>query len=141
MAIINANIATMDPARPKAAALIIKDGRIAAVGSNDEISKMIEGKTEALDLDGKFLMPGFIEGHAHFLKLGEMRMNLDLTKAKSWDEIVEQVRVAAATLRRASGSLDVAGINPNGMLHQAQTSKAIQRTSHCLRRRRTIQFC
>ena len=96
MAIINANIATMDPARPKAAALIIKDGRIAAVGSNDEISKMIEGKTEALDLDGKFLMPGFIEGHAHFLKLGEMRMNLDLTKAKSWDEIVEQVRVAAA---------------------------------------------
>jgi predicted amidohydrolase YtcJ len=96
MAVINANIATMDRSKPKAECLIVKDGRIAAVGSKDEITKLIESDMEVLDLDGKFLMPGFIEGHGHFLMLGEMRMNLDLTKANSWDEIIEQVRVAAA---------------------------------------------
>lgn len=97
MAIINANIATMDRDNPKAEALIVKDGRIAAVGSNDDISKQTTSAMKVLDLDGQFLMPGFIEGHGHFLMLGEMRMNLDLTKADSWDEIVEQVRAAAAT--------------------------------------------
>ena len=96
MAVINANIATMDRKNPKAECLVVKNGRITAVGSKDEISKLIEADMQVLDLDGKFLMPGFIEGHGHFLMLGEMRMNLDLTKASSWNEIVEQVRVAAA---------------------------------------------
>lgn len=96
LAIINANIATMNRDSPKAEALIVKDGRITAVGNNKEISTLIPADVTPIDLGGKFLMPGFIEGHAHFLKLGEMRMNLDLTTAKSWDEIVEQVRVAAA---------------------------------------------
>ncbi len=96
MAIINANIATMNRDSPKAEALIVKDGRIVAVGSKDEVSKLIEADMQVLDLEGKFLMPGFIEGHGHFLMLGEMRMNLDLTKANSWEEIVEQVRVTAA---------------------------------------------
>ena len=96
MAIINANIATMDKANPKAQAMIVKGGRIVAVGSTEELSKQVEAGMKVMDLDGKFVMPGFIEGHGHFLMLGEMRMNLDLTKAQSWDEIVEQVRVAAA---------------------------------------------
>ena len=96
LAIINTNIATMNRDNPKAEALIVKDGRIAAVGSNKEIAAQLPADVTPIDLGGKFLMPGFIEGHAHFLKLGEMRMNLDLTTAKSWDEIVEQVRVAAA---------------------------------------------
>ena len=97
MAIVNANIATMNRDNPKAEALIVKDGRITAVGTTEEITAKLGADAKPLDLDGKFLMPGFIEGHAHFLMLGEMRMNLDLTKAKSWDEIVEQVRLAAAT--------------------------------------------
>ena len=96
LAIINANIATMDRDNPKAEALIVKDGRIAAVGSSEAVRKQITADLKVIDLDGQFLMPGFIEGHAHFLKLGEMRMNLDLTDASSWEDIVEQVRAAAA---------------------------------------------
>ena len=97
MAIINANIATMNRDNPKAEALIVKDGRITAVGTTEEIKAKLSADAKPIDLDGKFLMPGFIEGHGHFLMLGEMRMNLDLTKANSWDDIVEQVRAAAAT--------------------------------------------
>jgi predicted amidohydrolase YtcJ len=96
MAIINANIATMEKDNPKAQAMIVKGGRIVAVGSTEELSKKVEASMKVLDLGGKFVMPGFIEGHAHFLMLGEMRMNLDLTKAQSWEEIVEQVRAAAS---------------------------------------------
>ena len=96
MAILNANIATMDRDNPKAEAMLIKDGRITAVGSTKEMRNNIDATMEVLNLDGKFLMPGFIEGHGHFLMLGEMRMNLDLTGASSWDDIVEQVRATAA---------------------------------------------
>ncbi len=95
VAFVNANVATMNRHQPKAEAVLVKNGRIKAVGTSKEILKLVISE-EVVDLDGKFLMPGFIEGHGHFLMLGEMRMNLDLTKAKSWDEIVEQVRLAAA---------------------------------------------
>ena len=95
-AVVNANIATMNRDQPKAEAIIVKGDRIEAVGSTADIKSRIDQNTKLIDMDGKFLMPGFIEGHGHFLMLGEMRMNLDLTKAASWDEIIEQVRIAAA---------------------------------------------
>lgn len=94
---VNGNIATMDADQPKAEAVAVRDDRIAAVGSNEEIRQLASDETKIVDLDGKFLMPGFIEGHGHFLRLGESRMMLDLTKAKSWDEVVEQVRAATLT--------------------------------------------
>lgn len=95
-AIVNANIATMNRETPKAAAVLVKGEKIEAVGSTEEIKALISDDVKVIDLGGKFLMPGFIEGHAHFLMVGEMKMNLDLTKATSWEEIVEQVRVAAS---------------------------------------------
>ena len=60
MAIVNANIATMDRDNPKAEAMLVKDGRITAVGSTEEIRKNVDARMIVLDLDGKFLMPGFI---------------------------------------------------------------------------------
>jgi predicted amidohydrolase YtcJ len=93
----NGNVATMDSAQPKAQAVAVTGDRIVAVGSDEAIQELASDATQQIDLDGKFLMPGFIEGHAHFLRLGESRMMLDLTKAKSWDEIVEQVRIATLT--------------------------------------------
>lgn len=93
--LINGNVVTMDLARPTAQAIAIKSGRILAVGSNDAIKNYMGESTQVLDLDGKFTMPGFIEGHAHFVGLGESMMMLDLTKAKTWDDIVEQVEEAA----------------------------------------------
>lgn len=87
---------TVDPARPDAEAVAIKDGRILAVGSDDEISAHIGANTEVIDLAGRVAMPGFIEGHGHFLGLGESLMILDLMPTRSFDEIVEMVAAAAA---------------------------------------------
>jgi hypothetical protein len=52
-----------------------------------------------MDLEGKFVMPGFIEGHGHFSGLGNSLMNLNFLKSKSWDEIVKAVEEKAKTAK------------------------------------------
>ena len=49
-----------------------------------------------IDLAGRFAMPAFIESHAHFMGVGEAKLNLELMKAQNWDEIVAMVAAAAA---------------------------------------------
>ena len=48
----------------------IKDGRILAVGGAGEIAELAGPDTDVIDLDGRVVIPGFIEGHGHFLGLG-----------------------------------------------------------------------
>lgn len=95
--LMGGTIYTVDAARPRAAAIAISKDRILAVGSNESMKPYIGNETKIIDLDGKFAMPGFIEGHAHFVGLGESMMMLNLQKAKNWDEIVAQVAAAAKT--------------------------------------------
>ena len=89
-------LATLEAAQPSAQAIAVKDGRIVAVGSDADIQPYIGKATQVIDLKGAFAMPGFIEGHGHFLELGDSLMQLDLTKAKDWDEIVALVKTAVA---------------------------------------------
>lgn len=96
--LFNGSIATANPEQPEAEALAISGDRIVAVGSWDEVAKFQGPNTQMLDLEGKFLMPGFIEGHGHFSGLGMSLLNLNFLKAESWDEIVAAVAEAAATL-------------------------------------------
>ncbi|MEJ2627168.1 MAG: amidohydrolase, partial [bacterium] len=79
---------------PEAEALAVKGVRILAVGSDEEISKYINTKTKVIDLMGKLAIPGFIDGHGHFISLGKTKMELDLRKADNWDEIVTLVEKA-----------------------------------------------
>ncbi len=89
-------VISVDDEIGQAEAVAIRDGRILAVGSAAEIELMIGNDTEVIDLAGRTLIPGFIEGHGHFLGLGNARMILDLRPATSFDEIVEQVAEAVA---------------------------------------------
>lgn len=95
LALVRGKIATMDPARPYAEALAVVGDRILAVGSDDEIRRHIAASTVVIDLGGRLAIPGFIEGHGHFLSLGRAKMILDLTAARSWDQIVTMVAEAA----------------------------------------------
>jgi predicted amidohydrolase YtcJ len=91
----NGRIATVDAARPTAQAIAMRGDTIAAVGSNDEMQAMIGPNTEVIDLAGQFAMPGIIEGHGHFMNLGQSKMNLDLMDVKNWNEIIDMVGAAA----------------------------------------------
>ena len=88
-------IATLVPDKPTAAALAIRGERIVAVGSADEIGPLIGPKTKVIDTTGKLVVPGFIEGHGHFLSLGEQKLKLDVSEATSWEEVVQRVAEAA----------------------------------------------
>jgi predicted amidohydrolase YtcJ len=92
----NGVIATVDSAKPQAEAIAFRGDTIAAVGSNDEIQRLAGQDTQVVDLAGQFVMPGFIDGHGHFMNLGQSKMNLDLMDVKNWDEIVAMVGAAAS---------------------------------------------
>lgn len=105
--LLGGKVVTVDPKRPTAEALAIRGDRIAAVGSEKEISSLIGEGTRVMRLDGKMVMPGFIEGHGHFTSLGQSKMMLDLRTAKSWDEIVR--RVESAVAKAAPGEWIIGG--------------------------------
>ncbi|MFQ5793176.1 MAG: amidohydrolase, partial [Acidobacteriota bacterium] len=94
-------IVTVDPDSPQAQALAVRGDRLIAVGGDDTIEPYTGPNTEVIDLDGKLAVPGFIEGHGHFMWLGDTKMQLDLTGAESWEEIVS--RVAGAVARAEPG--------------------------------------
>ena len=89
--IYNANIYTVNEVQSLAEGMAVKDGKIIAIGSTDEIKKLAGTNTASVDAKGQFVMPGFIEGHGHFSGLGKSLMNLNFLKSKTWDEIVAMV--------------------------------------------------
>lgn len=88
-------VATVDEDRPTASAIAITGHLITAVGSDAEIGAYIGPETEVIELDGRFAMPGFIEGHGHYLGLGRSKQILALETARTWGDIVNQVAAAA----------------------------------------------
>ena len=96
LVLTNGLIVTVDDALPEAEALAVADGRILAVGTVKQIAPYIGPATEVIDLEGQLAIPGFIEGHGHYLNMGRARMILDLTTAASWREIVDMVAEASA---------------------------------------------
>lgn len=90
-------VVTVDDAQPRAEAIAAAGERIVAVGTEAEIQPFIGPETEVFELEGRMAMPGFIEGHGHFLSVGFSRMQLDLTAAKNWSEIVAMTAEAAKT--------------------------------------------
>jgi predicted amidohydrolase YtcJ len=90
--ITNAKIYTVNALFDTAEALAVKDGKIVAVGKNDDISSKYDAKTIE-NAQGKAIYPGFIDAHAHFYRYGEGLQTCDLTDTKSWAEIIERVKV------------------------------------------------
>ena len=84
-------IATVDPDLGNVEAIAVNGYQITAVGRNDEISAYIGPDTEVIELNGRFAMPGFIEGHGHYMGLGRAKQILDLRNVANWGEVVSMV--------------------------------------------------
>ena len=89
-------VATVDADDTMAEAVAIDDGWIVAVGSDADVEALIGTQTRVIELDGRFAAPGFIEGHGHYMSLGNSKTILDLNDAVNWDAIVAMVADAAA---------------------------------------------
>lgn len=88
-------IITLNEGEGNQEALAIVDGKILAVGSVKEMEGHRGPNTKVIPLDGRTVVPGFIEGHAHFVGIGESAQSLDLSKAQNWEAVVALVEAAA----------------------------------------------
>ena len=97
LVLVNGKIVTVDDRVPAAAWLAVRGDRIAALGADPKAFTRYVGEgTEIVDLGGALTIPGIIESHGHFTGLGQSKTVLDLTKARSWDDIVAMVAAAVA---------------------------------------------
>jgi predicted amidohydrolase YtcJ len=71
--LLNGKVITVDPADTIAQAVAVKNGRIQAVGSDDEVRALAGLETETIDLAGRALTPGLIDAHNHFQVMGLMQ--------------------------------------------------------------------
>ena len=88
--VYNATVYTVDPGFSIAEAIAVKDGKIIGVGKSTELMNRYDAK-EKLDAHDKFIYPGFIDAHAHFLEYGISLQQVDLVGTRSWDEVIQKV--------------------------------------------------
>ena len=96
-------IVTLEEEPAVVGALAIRDGLIVALGEDAEGEELVGPNTEVLELEGRLATPGLIEGHGHFLGIGDAALQLDLSRARDWEQIVAEV--AAAVRRTPPGIL------------------------------------
>lgn len=92
----NGVVYTVNEKQPLAQAVAVKGDTIVFVGSDQDVEVWIGDNTRVIDLQGKMLTPGFIEGHGHIMGVGYNELNIDLLSTTSYDEIVQLVKAAAA---------------------------------------------
>lgn len=88
--VYNANIYTVDDNFSKAEAMAIKDGKLVAVGTSEDITNSYTSDVQN-DINGQTILPGFIDAHCHFYNLGIQQQRVDLVGTKSFSDVVERV--------------------------------------------------
>jgi predicted amidohydrolase YtcJ len=91
----NARIYTFDSGRRTVRGMAVEDGRIAAVGDDDEIRKRAPRGCDKFDLGGKPVVPGFIDCHTHFIQMGVDFANVDLSSTRTIEEAMAMMSAAA----------------------------------------------
>jgi predicted amidohydrolase YtcJ len=97
LALVNGRIWTGNSAQSEAEAIAIAGDRIAAVGTTAEIRDRA-GTAETIDLGGRFVVPGFIDSHVHFLDGGFRLSSVQLRDARTREDFVARIKAFAATV-------------------------------------------
>jgi hypothetical protein len=92
LAILNANVITLSFKRPRAEAIAVQNGRIVAVGSNEEIREYVGKNTKVIDVRGKTVVPGFVDCHVHMAGFGRSLQTIDLRNVNSIKELKQKLR-------------------------------------------------
>ena len=91
MIVHNAQIYTVDSAFTKVKAMAIQQGKIVALGTEEEIMGQYQSDS-LLDAKGAYVYPGFIDAHSHFVDYGESLFQVDLRYSSSWEEVLERIK-------------------------------------------------
>ncbi|WP_375238538.1 amidohydrolase [Aurantibacter sp.] len=99
MIIHGGTIYTVDSTSTKVEAVATKGNIILFAGNLDEAYSFKNKKTQFIDLKGKTMTPGLIEGHGHFMGLGYNELRLDLMKTSSYQDIIDAVAERVKTAK------------------------------------------
>ena len=87
---------TMAQEGDRVEALLTENGKIIAVGTNEELTGQADNE---IDLQGSVLYPGFVDSHLHMIGHGEKLLSLNLAKASSADEMIDMLMNAYPNLK------------------------------------------
>jgi predicted amidohydrolase YtcJ len=98
MIITNAKIWTGNEKQPVAVAMAVAGDTIVAIGTKGEVMKHRGEKSTVIDLGGRFITPGFIDSHVHFLQGGSNLASVQLREALTPEEFISRLKAFAADL-------------------------------------------
>jgi predicted amidohydrolase YtcJ len=93
----NGTIYTVNPAQPAAGAVAVRGSQIVYVGDAGGAAAWRGSNTRVVDLKGRMLMPGFIDGHNHLIALAVTKLGVNLRDIVGKDKILEAIRQYIAT--------------------------------------------
>jgi predicted amidohydrolase YtcJ len=95
MVLIHARVYTLNASKPWAQAVAVRDGKLLAVGSDEEILKFRASSTKVVDAKGRLVLPGITDCHVHFLDGSFSLEQINLEDAKSLDEVLRRLKAYA----------------------------------------------
>jgi predicted amidohydrolase YtcJ len=110
--LLNGKILTLDARSTVALAVAIRDGRVTAVGSSDDIRKLAGPITRVIDLRGRTVIPGLIDSHLHAIRAAlSFSTEVNWIGARSIEEALGRIRAAARTMKPGSWLIVAGGWN------------------------------
>jgi len=100
LVLIDGNVLTLCSSQPSAEAVAIKEDRIVKVGTSDEIRRWIGDDTKVIDLQGRTVVPGFIDSHIHVGDFGRFLTWVNLNDAGSIQEVQRRIRERAQQISK-----------------------------------------
>jgi predicted amidohydrolase YtcJ len=100
--LFNGRLHTQDPEIPQASAIALRDGRILAIGNDDEIRSLAVAHTDQIDLGGQSVLPGLTDAHFHFYEWALLLRGLVLEDTNSLEDVLKRVGVAASAVEPES---------------------------------------
>ncbi|GEC08199.1 amidohydrolase [Streptomyces spinoverrucosus] len=109
LVLTGAQVRTLDPARPRATAVAVRDGLVAAVGDESDVRDWRGPGTEVVPLDGAYLVPGLVDAHSHPVWGLDMATGTDLSAVRD----LAGLRAALASAARIDGWVIGFGLDHN----------------------------
>ena len=95
----NGVIWTVDAKNSTAQAVAIKDGRFVAVGANGDVVKLRGGRTQVINLEGRFVVPGFNDNHVHFASAAQF-LEFNIMAVSTQEDFVKRMKEVVAGLSK-----------------------------------------
>ncbi|MFW9907610.1 MAG: amidohydrolase [Candidatus Thorarchaeota archaeon] len=92
LVVVNANIITMDPEKPRASSLAVKSYKVITVGTEDDVLDLIPHAKRVMDLGGKTVIPGFVDAHTHLTSTGIRSSQVNLSSVASSEEAIDALK-------------------------------------------------